>query len=404
MYHFIKLGLLALFVSSPAFAQLKNHYVIAKHCLVSQMKSKPETLAKLENFSLLRVHSKGLDELIHLKSNHRLACGGFVNVSREIESQSQKQPLRAFQSAPYLKILQQHVKQPTTTHQFDESAYKIAYPKEVNEALQNLNPDLMWKNLNFFSSYYNRHAGSKTGVEASDWIKSQAQELADTYHRTDIQISTYDAFGYPQKTVVAKVGEGEGPGIVISAHLDGVKGRSRMPAADDDGSGTVTVMEAMRSVLASGIQFKNPIYFIWYAAEEEGLVGSNDLVSAFVDKKIPIKAVLHFDLTGYAHRNDLGMWLITDHVNLDLTNYLEQLIQTYVKRSVSRTACGYACSDHASWTDRGFAAAISAEAKYANTNPHIHRSSDTMDHLSLIHMTDYAKLAIAFAIELAEPK
>lgn len=70
---------------------------------------------------------------------------------------------------------------------------------------------------------------------------------------------------------------------------------------------------------------------------------------------------------------------------------------------MKHSRCGYACSDHASWTNGGFAATIPAEAAYENTNPDLHTSQDTMDNLSLDHMTDYAKLAVAAAVELAEP-
>ncbi len=44
-----------------------------------------------------------------------------------------------------------------------------------------------------------------------------------------------------------------------------------------------------------------------------------------------------------------------------------------------------------------------AEAKFENSNPYIHSSQDTMEKLSLEHMTDYAKLGVAFVTELAEP-
>src|SRR4029079_4512426 len=97
----------------------------------------------------------------------------------------------------------------------------------------------------------------------------------------------------------------------------------------------------------------------------------------------PVDAVLHYDLTGYAYRNEPTMYLITDNVDPTLTDYIGQLITHYVKRDVKRTACGYAGSDHATWTHYGYPAAISAESAYENTNPNIHSSNDTMDKLSL---------------------
>jgi leucyl aminopeptidase len=134
-----------------------------------------------------------------------------------------------------------------------------------------------------------------------------------------------------------------------------------------------------------------------------GLVGSSYVVKDFVSKKIPVDAVLQFDMTGYAYKNDPTMWLVTDHVNKDLTGFLETLIKTYVKQPVGMTRCGYACSDHASWDSAGFKSSFPFEAAFNQDDPYIHTSQDTMSVLSLNHMTDYAKLGIAFAVELAEP-
>ena len=177
------------------------------------------------------------------------------------------------------------------------------------------------------------------------------------------------------------------------------------PGADDDASGTVTVLEAARTLLASGMQFNKPIYFIWYAAEEDGLLGSRDVVSQFKNKNIPIDAVLQLDMTGYAGKNQSNptMWLINDYVNQSLTAFLETLINTYVKQPIGHTQCGYACSDHARWTNKQIPAAFPFEAEFGHDNPDVHTSRDTVNNLSLNHMTDFAKLAVAFAVELAEP-
>ena len=93
-----------------------------------------------------------------------------------------------------------------------------------------------------------------------------------------------------------------------------------------------------------------------------------------------------------------------DFVNEKLVRFLGELITTYVKQPIKHTRCGYACSDHANWTKNGYAAAIPAESAFEHTNPNIHSSRDTQDKLSLNHMTDYLKLATAFAVELAEPQ
>lgn len=44
------------------------------------------------------------------------------------------------------------------------------------------------------------------------------------------------------------------------------------------------------------------------------------------------------------------------------------------------------------------------EMTFGHYNYNLHSKNDTVDKLSLTHMTSYEKLAIAFAVELAEPR
>jgi bacterial leucyl aminopeptidase len=47
------------------------------------------------------------------------------------------------------------------------------------------------------------------------------------------------------------------------------------PGADDDGSGTVTILEAFRVLAEAGfVPLNGPVEFQWYAAEEGGNLGS----------------------------------------------------------------------------------------------------------------------------------
>ena len=262
----------------------------------------------------------------------------------------------------------------------------------------------MWDMLTELSSAQDRYANSDTGVEAANWIKTQVENFAKDYHREDVTVYTITTNGYKQPSVVAKIGDSSAPGIVIGAHMDTISGAFRKaPGADDDGSGSVTVLETARVLLSSTTHFKKPIYLVWYAAEEEGLVGSSSVVAEFKKKNIPVESVLHFDLTGYAHNNESTMWLMDDYVDKNLVAFLEKLINTYIQVPVKHSNCGYACSDHATWTMNGYSAAIPAEAAYEDTNPNIHSSRDTMDKLSLDHMTNYLKLAIVFAAKTANP-
>ncbi len=385
-------------VNAASLPATNTRMIIAPTCLLQKINAPYQTLATSNQLSLIQTGTDAVKQLITAKQKHgKIPCGGFNDVTyRWQQSQSNQQNAMAF--------LQHYSVKKITLQK--KISYGIHYPDQVNTLLKQINPTRMWNYLDILTQYDDRSAETDTGVAASNMIKDEIEAIAKQNNRDDVTVTLVATGQYPQPSVVVKIGNSDEPGVVIGSHMDTLASSwwyGLMPGADDDGSGSATTLEAANTILSSGMHFKKPIYFIWYAAEEEGLIGSSYVVADFKNKKIPVDAVIQFDLTGYAYQNDPTMYLITDFVSPGLTDYLEKLITTYVKQPVHHTQCGYACSDHASWTLDGYAAAIPAEAAFKNTNPDIHYSSDTMDKLSISHMTDYAKLAVAFAVELAEP-
>lgn len=261
--------------------------------------------------------------------------------------------------------------------------------------------DNIWQTLSHLTAYHNRSASKDTGVEAANWLKAKFEAMALESGRNDTKTFFVPTGRYKQPSLVTVIGKDiKAPGIVIGAHIDTLDGR--MPGAGDDGSGSASIMEMARVLLSSGTTFKRPIYIVWYAAEERGLVGSQYVVDHFMANSIPVKAAIQFDMTGYrVDPKDPTMWVYTDHTSKSLSNYVAKLIDTYIQVPVDYSRCGYGCSDHASWDDEGIPAAFPCESNFEEHNPYIHSESDTMDLLSLEHMTNFSKLAVAFAIELA---
>jgi PKD repeat protein len=67
--------------------------------------------------------------------------------------------------------------------------------------------------------------------------------------------------------------------------------------------------------------------------------------------------------------------------------------------------CGYACSDHASWTSAGYPSAMMFEAGgTSGYNPNIHTANDTLANMggSAANSAKFAKLGLAFLGELAK--
>jgi leucyl aminopeptidase len=59
------------------------------------------------------------------------------------------------------------------------------------------------------------------------------------------------------------------------------------------------------------------------------------------------------------------------------------------------------CSDHASWTKAGYPSTFPFETAFNQDNPSIHSPADTLDKISPEHAREFAKVALAFAVELS---
>ncbi len=399
----------ALLSSASIMAAPATHMVIAPQCLLDEAHASFKTLATDKNFRLMEVNDDGVNQLAAFKHHGKQPCGGFMDVSAAWDAQKSRHTMS---TSAFLKS---YTTEPSSTKTLSskQEKYEIRYEKETQAVLKTITPQNMWDNLTTLTNFHNRYANSDTGVEAASWIKAKIEAIAKETGHDDVTVYFVKTAGYKQPSVVAKFGKGDEAGIVIGGHMDTLqttwpaKGDSKvtphLPGADDDGSGSVTVMETARAILASGLTFQKPIYFIWYSAEEMGLVGSQNVVADFKKNHIAVETALQMDMTGYANKNDPTLWLMTDFVSPALTSFLEKLIKTYVKQPYNFSKCGYACSDHASWNKGGVAAAFPFESAMNNDDPYIHTENDTMDVLSLDHMTDFAKLGTSYVIELAVP-
>ncbi len=84
--------------------------------------------------------------------------------------------------------------------------------------------------------------------------------------------------------------------IVIGAHLDSV---SRGPGINDNGSGSATILEVAETFASQARDTRNKLRFMWFSAEEQGLVGSTRYVNSLTQaQKDQIELMLNFDMIG----------------------------------------------------------------------------------------------------------
>lgn len=170
------------------------------------------------------------------------------------------------------------------------AASKVQYPSEpaLNKTVQKLIPSLdssnMRTHLETFTSFHTRYYKSHYGAESSAWLLNLVNATVADSGAFKHSNATVKPFEHPwgQSSIIAQFpGKSENT-IVIGAHQDSINlflpSVFAAPGADDDGSGTVTILEALRVLLtdsdiAKGKQ-ENTIEFQWYSAEEGGLLGS----------------------------------------------------------------------------------------------------------------------------------
>lgn len=217
---------------------------------------------------------------------------------------------------------------------------KAAYNKTLSPLMKDLSKKNMHKSLEKFTSFHTRYYKSTYGAESSAWLYGKVNA---TIH--DSGAGKYGAhvksFEHPwgQSSVIATIPGRSNKTVVIGAHQDSINlflpSILAAPGADDDGSGTVTILEALRVLLESEEIVRgnasNTIEFHWYSAEEGGLLGSQAIFSAYEKQGRDVKAMLQQDMTGYVQKTvDAGepvsVGVITDYVNPALTEFIKEVI------------------------------------------------------------------------------
>ena len=282
--------------------------------------------------------------------------------------------------------------------------YTLDRGDNVRAVLPALSADSIHKTIGELSAMKNRYFRSESGAAASAWL---AQRWRSFTARTDVTIELFDQ-GYPQKSVIMTIPGTTLPDevVVIGGHLDSISpgGTSgTAPGADDDASGIATITEVARVLLAADFRPARTVKFMAYAAEEVGLRGSLAIVKDFTKRNVNVVGVLQLDMTNY-QGSDRDIWLIDDHTDRAQNTFLSKLIETYTDATWGVDRCGYACSDHASWTRAGIPASMPFESRFRQSNREIHTTRDTLEMSgnNAAHAVKFARLGAAYALELAK--
>lgn len=286
-------------------------------------------------------------------------------------------------------------------------SYTLDNAAVVQALLAEVQPAPIVDTINLLAGNTTRYYTSAGGVNAANQLKARWEGYAAG--RSDVTVALFSHPGWAQPSVIATIAGTALPAevVVIGGHLDSINGSSpatgTAPGADDDASGVASLTEAFRAAMATGYRPQRTVQFMAYAAEEVGLRGSGEIAASHLANGVGVVGVLQLDMTNYKGSAP-DIVLVTDNTNAAQNAFVNSLIDTYLGLVRGTSACGYACSDHASWHSRGFAASLPFESVVGQHNPRIHTANDTLANSDPAagHAVKFARLAAAYMAELAK--
>ncbi len=202
--------------------------------------------------------------------------------------------------------------------------------------------------------------------------------------------------------------------VVISAHYDhvGIKNGEVYNGADDDGSGTVALLEiaqAFEIAKKEGHGPKRSILFLHVTGEEHGLLGSSYYSEHPLFPLANTVADINIDMIGrhdeFHNDSSKYVYLIgSDYLSTDLYNICEEVNKKYVnlfldykfndRKDPNRF---YYRSDHYNFAKNGIPSVFLFNGVHAD----YHKASDEVDKIEFDALSKRAQLAFTIAWEIA---
>jgi hypothetical protein len=202
--------------------------------------------------------------------------------------------------------------------------------------------------------------------------------------------------------------------VVVTAHYDhlGSRGESIFNGADDNGSGTTTVLEVAESFAqakAAGAGPRRSVLFMLVSGEEKGLLGSQYYAEFPIFPIENTVANVNVDMVGRVDKkyedNPNYIYVIgSDRLSTELHEINETANKTYTNLVLDYTYNDdndpnryYYRSDHYNFAKKG----IPAIFYFNGTHEDYHRPSDTIEKINFEKMEKIGKLVFYTTWELA---
>jgi hypothetical protein len=162
---------------------------------------------------------------------------------------------------------------------------------DIQSLVNEVDSNRLRADLEFLEGVRHRTTGNPHLIASRDFIKNVFLDAGLQYEEQTVPLGNYSGKNLigmlPGTSAAHKV-------VINDAHYDTV---SNAPGADDNGSGTVGVLEGVR--LLSRYPSKKSLRFIGFDLEESGLLGSIRYVSLGIPAGEQIEGVFNYEMIGY---------------------------------------------------------------------------------------------------------
>lgn len=212
--------------------------------------------------------------------------------------------------------------------------------------------------------------------------------------------------------------------VTVGAHYDSRPYQGAAPGAEDNGSGVAALLAVAKAFMQAGLKPAKSLYFVGFAAEEAGCLGSAAFVGALTGASLPTACSppASFLQGGFLQSrksppqhsaivlDEVG-WkspaLSAPTVNLESLDSSRVVMDQLAAASLLHNGAAVKVvhnnrpfgSDHMSFLNKGIPGVLVINGDDANY-PQYHQSSDTIDHVDMKYATELSRMVFGGMVRL----
>jgi len=283
----------------------------------------------------------------------------------------------------------------------------LVLDSRIQAQVQHADEARIKNSIDALTAFTTRHTMSPLNIEVAQWLKQQFQDAG----LSDVAFHTFDVENVQRENVVCTK-----PGtsltdeyLIFCSHFDSrnkdlADSSGRAPGADDNGSGTVVLLEAARILAA--VPTRRSIRFLAFTGEEQGLLGAVAYAQTTHTSGLNVKHVINMDMVGHPAVNGVPSIIIEQGMGGspgDLASQTAAAQMTKIASIYTRLTTSLGpiySSDYMPFEHYGYV--CNGLFDGADNQPFYHSVDDTPDKVDLTNCVEVVRLVVATALTFAE--